>query len=207
MDISRTMYFKQIHFPPGAFQEAVGLICDYLKLPRSISAVASYDHGDGMREDRRLGYEQLGAVRSICTTPESIRFNIKPPDAIFISINLIIDDRLSFYVSANSVVICNAILNIFRDTLKLEEVRNIIDEPPAQVIDSKTPTVPPPLPPPDIIPPSRSDKLEYPEKITVAWLVKHAPIQLWLWLIGAFAAVFIAGIKIASIEEVRDIFK
>ena len=36
--------------------------------------------------------------------------------------------------------------------------------------------------------------LSFPEKITLSWLFKHVPVSYWLWLGGAFVAVFIAGV-------------
>ena len=208
MDISRSRYFKQTVFPPGAFQETIGHICDSLQLPHTLRVNARYDHGDGVNEEKELDYEQLGTLRSFGSGLESIRFHLGPiNEHVYVMVSAFPTNIITLFVSANSVLKCNSIGNIFRDTLKLCEVNDLFPEVKEQHDTPKEHPKPIAVLPKAETPPPRNNELELPEKITAAWLLKHTPIQFWFWLFGAFTAVFLAGIKIGLLDSFRNLLK
>ncbi len=50
------------------------------------------------------------------------------------------------------------------------------------------------------------DDLAYPKKITLFWLIKNVPITFWFWLVGLLIAAFLAGIRIAQVSWVKELF-
>ena len=53
-------------------------------------------------------------------------------------------------------------------------------------------------------------ELEWPQKITLSWLFKHAPIDIWLKFAGALGAAFLIGIGFAQTglyANIQDFWK
>lgn len=62
--------------------------------------------------------------------------------------------------------------------------------------------------PKTVSPPSPSTgELRWPEKITAAWLFRHAPIGLWLKFAGLLLAVLLAGITIGQSSLYHELMK
>lgn len=40
---------------------------------------------------------------------------------------------------------------------------------------------------------------EFPEKVTLSWLIRHVPISFWFWLGGIVVTAFAAGLKAAEL--------
>jgi hypothetical protein len=47
-------------------------------------------------------------------------------------------------------------------------------------------------------------ELAVPEKVTLTWLAKHVPVGLWASAVGIVLAAFAIGVKIGSVDSVRD---
>lgn len=47
--------------------------------------------------------------------------------------------------------------------------------------------------------------LDMPEKITLKWLIEHAPISLWSWAFGLIASVFVVGIYVGQLSFVKEL--
>ncbi len=48
-------------------------------------------------------------------------------------------------------------------------------------------------------------ELEYPQKVTLSWLAKHAPIGLWLKFAGMLITVFLLGIGVSQTVAYKNI--
>ena len=51
----------------------------------------------------------------------------------------------------------------------------------------------------------QSLQLEWPEKITLAWLFRHMPLSYWSVLIGLLITVFFSGVQIGQTKFYQDI--
>jgi hypothetical protein len=40
---------------------------------------------------------------------------------------------------------------------------------------------------------------DFPEKVTLSWLIRHVPISFWFWLGGIVVAAFAAGLQVAEL--------
>lgn len=49
-------------------------------------------------------------------------------------------------------------------------------------------------------------ELLLPEKVTIPWLIKHVPVNLWLTILGLLLTVFLIGINSTRISIVKEIF-
>lgn len=47
---------------------------------------------------------------------------------------------------------------------------------------------------------------EFPEKVTVGWLIRHVPVGIWIASLGIISTVFIAGIQASQISVVQEVF-
>lgn len=46
---------------------------------------------------------------------------------------------------------------------------------------------------------------EWPERITIIWLLHNMPIQMWLTIVGAFVAAFLGGTAVGTTNLVREL--
>lgn len=53
--------------------------------------------------------------------------------------------------------------------------------------------------------PRPAAELSWPEKVTIAWAVRHVPLSTWLYLAGIIGSVFIAGATIGQLPSVRPL--
>ena len=56
----------------------------------------------------------------------------------------------------------------------------------------------------------QTPELEWPQKITLSWLTKHAPISLWLKLLGALVTAFLLGVGFAQTklyDNIQELWK
>jgi len=53
---------------------------------------------------------------------------------------------------------------------------------------------------------SVSEKLSYPDKITLAWLFCHAPIKMWCILGSIMIAAFLFGIRVGQTSFIKELF-
>ncbi|MEM6772829.1 MAG: hypothetical protein AAF597_19785 [Bacteroidota bacterium] len=49
-----------------------------------------------------------------------------------------------------------------------------------------------------------TNELEFPQKVTVQWLIQHAPVSLWLYLIGLLFTAFILGVSFTKTPFYAD---
>ncbi len=48
---------------------------------------------------------------------------------------------------------------------------------------------------------------EFPEKVTLSWLVRHVPVSFWITSAGLLVAAFVAGVQASRISLVKEIFR
>ncbi len=48
-------------------------------------------------------------------------------------------------------------------------------------------------------------ELSLPEKVTIAWAVRHVPLSAWLYLAGIIGSAFIAGATVSQLPSVRSL--
>jgi len=53
--------------------------------------------------------------------------------------------------------------------------------------------------------PQSQKELEYPQKVTLSWLAKHAPIGLWIKFVGILVTVFILGLGFSQTVAYKNI--
>ena len=53
---------------------------------------------------------------------------------------------------------------------------------------------------------SGQSRLQPPEKVTLRWLYNHVPSSFWIWLVGIFFAVFVAGVGLGRLKFIQELF-
>jgi len=212
MSITLSRLFRMTTFAPGAYQRAVQDVCAIAGVKQEdLRATAWMDHGDGLSETKMLDLHDLGVVRSLESCPRDVRFDVAPgsEDRVFI-LTYNQDGKICLSVSARDAVVCDCILNAFVSHLGLEETdfadtdqRRVAPIPASQPPqESSRATVQTQTSHTD----THTKELMYPQKITLSWLAKHAPISFWFWLLTILSLAFGLGMKAGQIPAIKQLF-
>lgn len=52
---------------------------------------------------------------------------------------------------------------------------------------------------------SERDPVQYPDKVTVRWLINNVPVSVWLYLISILITVFVLGVTVGQTTFVKEI--
>jgi len=212
MSINLSKLFLMKKFAPGAYQKAMQEVCAIIGAKQEeMEATAVMDYGDGLTETKVLNMRDLGVIRSIDSCPRQVSFTFAPgfKDHIFI-LTYNQNGEICIYVSAPDAVVCDRIHDTFMCELELDEIQ------PSDGHVMRSTTNPSPTSiPEDSCAATQPKNSEtdvglrgpvYPERITLNWLAKNAPISFWFWLLGILFAIFVLGMKADQISAIKQLF-
>lgn len=204
VSVSRTSSLKNKPFKAGSLKSAYDLVVKAQKgngWRREIKTCSNFE--DGTRQSRVIPTTELDSIHGVDDRLDSVRFEF---------VNLVDIDRmeivqleirgsqsiLTMVVSAPTIVRRNQIEEAFVSNLRLEllseadanELRWPIIK---RLSDSDSPIAAPKPTAPALETLIGRPALASPEKVTIAWLVQHVPVPLWIAFAGILVAAFSLG--------------
>ena len=197
---TRHRYFNNKILEIGKLSHALrSALSPYASDPQAVEFTISETLPDGTTSRQgEKSYTDLETICDISKQSISSRFQGEDNENIWVFMHGS-DSFFSIEIICNAASVMNQLFDGMISGLDLDErisPENALDE------SLKSITSLPKEASSEIGSDSKTEDIEF-EKITIAWLIKHVPVRIWLYLLGLVLGALYLGMKLGQLNTIK----